>query len=123
MSDSFENNTIYFKLTGFKTDKYASEVIPLPTKDQVKAGKYTRYFASQKNVSKAILEIDKTQFEAFLKSEFYDVFSIEWLLPSDSEKNMELNMNTIVKTNAVYPGFKEKMRPFAMKPTQYKETA
>ena len=44
MNDTIKNNSTYFNLTKSKEQKYAKEVVPSPTSNDIKAGFYTRYF-------------------------------------------------------------------------------
>jgi hypothetical protein len=118
MNDTIKNNSIYFNLTKSKEQRYAKEVVPQPTSNDIKAGFYTRYFVSRKNINNAIIEVDEKQYNKFLDSMFYNAFSVVWKLPSMTYENMLENMNTINSMNISYSGFYQKMRPFAMLPTK-----
>ena len=118
MIDTIENNFDYINITQFQSPTYVSEVITQPTTDDYTKGVFIRYFAKQKNINtnnvNSIIEIDGTQFSSLTSSEYYDVFSITWMITGTYDNILETNVNTTNQTDLLYPGFREKMRPYIL---------
>lgn len=82
----------------------------LPTEEDYKAGKYTKYFVSKTNEIKFI-QVDKTEYLKFKNKSpevnwsLYEPIELEWVIGGDRETAFLTNKASVHSISTKYPGF------------------
>ena len=82
----------------------------LPTEEDYKAGKYTKYFVSKTNEIKFI-QVNKTEYLKFKNKSpevnwtLYEPIELEWVIGGDRETAFLTNKSSVHSISTKYPGF------------------
>lgn len=109
-------NNIRLNRLGINSEKYAREILPVPTPRDYKNRYIYRYFARQRNNLHApVVEIDKAQFVSHskfssgLNRSFYMVYRLRWVIYGKLEVVEMTNSKTVEYAESIIPGIQYKL--------------
>lgn len=109
-------NNIRLNRLGINSEKYAREVLPVPTSRDYKNRYIYRYFARQRNNLHApVVEIDKAQFishskfSSGLNRSFYIVYKLRWVIYGKMNDVETKNSKTVEYAESTFPGIRHKL--------------
>lgn len=108
-----ENNSIYFKITGTRFDKYLKPVFFYPTPDErdYSNGNFDRFFAQRINDASELTEINKSQFDKAnilnkpgIDKGIYKLHKIKWSVAGSLEQAEIVNRRILLSAEREIPG-------------------